>query len=481
MSSEKIILTGGNRFGFSLNNMEQLQEQIQEEYYKRMLNYIPNKKQELFHIAGLTAQERLESGGNRSGKTYCAEQEYARHFTGIYEDTWKGYKFDRPVRCWIAGKTASLIAETLQKDLLGDKEQNLRGIIHPSLIKEKKKSGNSDMYRTIYVRHISGGSSKVTFKTYEEGREAFQAGKIDLALLDEEPPFNIYQECKMRTMATDDKSRGMIVVCATPLKGFTDFFNYFMDDRHPEEVKNSRWHTSIRWDDTTHLSEEEKKRLLDGMSPHELEARVNGLPWPGSGLVYPVPESMVICDPFEIPSHWARVYGIDFGWNNPAFLFAAHDRDNDMLYYYAEDSVGERTPDRHAHALQSFGIDWMPGVYDPAGHGSQQGDGKKPVQLYKDAGFKNLYKANNSKEEGILKVLQREMAGKSKIFSTLVKTRAERRKYARDENGIPNKKDDHFMDCKRYIEMSGLQIAVPKNYMSQQHYGRYANTTPGYF
>jgi len=456
-------------------------EQMEEEYYKRFLNYTPNKKQELFHIAGITAQERLITGGNRSGKTFCGEEEFSAHWTGIYNESWKGYRFDRPVRCWVAGKTAALIAETIQKDLFGDKEQNLRGMIHPSLIKEKKKSGNSEMYRTVYIRHVSGGASKITFKTYEEGREAFQAGKIDLALMDEEPPFNIYQECKMRTMATDEHARGMIVVCSTPLKGYSDFFNYFMDDRHPEEVKDSRWHAHITWEDALHLPFEEKKRLLAGMSPHEIEARTNGIPWPGSGLVYPVPESMIICEPFEIPDYWPRVYGIDFGWNHPAFLFAAHDRDNDVIYFYAEYSVPERTPDGHASALQTFGINWIPAVYDPAGKGSQQGDGKKPLNLYREAGFKNLHPANNSKEEGILRLLQRFQSGQAKIFTTCVKFRAELRKYARDEDGIPNKKDDHFCDVARYITMSGLQFAVPKNFNSQQYYGMYSNNTPGYF
>ncbi|MET0573072.1 MAG: terminase family protein [Pedobacter agri] len=456
-------------------------EEIEEEYYKRFLNYTPNSKQELFHIAGLTAQERLIGGGNRSGKTYTAEQEYARHWTGIYNSDWKGYKFDRPVRCWVAGKTASLIAETLQKDLLGDKEQNLRGILHPSLIKDKKKSGNSEMYRTIYVRHISGGSSKVTFKTYEEGREAFQGSKIDLALLDEEPPFNIYQECKMRTMATDADSRGMIVVSSTFLKGYTDLVNYFTEDRHPEEVKDSRWHTYIGWKDTHHLSTEEKKRLIAGMSPHEIESRTNGTAWRGSGLVYPVPENLILCDPFEIPDYWPRVYGIDFGWNHPAFLFAAHDRDNNCWYFYSEYSVPQRSPDGHATALQSFGINWIPAVYDPAGKGSAPGDGKKPLNLFREAGFKNLNPADNSKEEGILKTLQMMQAGQIKIFTTLVKTRSELGKYARDEDGIPNKKDDHFMDCMRYIVMSGGGVAIPKNFMNQQYMGRYTHNEPSYY
>lgn len=454
---------------------------LEEEYYKRFLFYKPNKKQLLFHAAGLTAQERLITGGNRSGKTYGAENEVAKHARGEYDNVWNGYRFNEPIRIWVAGKTAAVVAETLQKDLFGDMEQNLRGIFHPSFIKSKKKSGNSEMYRTVYISNNFGGATKITFKSYDEGWEAFQGSKVHLILLDEEPPLRIYQECKMRTMATDSNFRGMIIVSSTPLKGYSDFFNYFMDDRHPEEVKDSIWHAHITWDDAKHLPEGEKKRLLAGMSPHEIEARTKGIPWPGSGLVYPIPESMIICDPFEIPDHWARVYGWDFGWLHPAGLFAAHDRDNDTVYFYADYSVPERSPDGHANALQIFGIDWMPGVYDPAGRGSQTGDGKKPIKLFTDAGFRHLVPADNSKEEGILKVLQRMQSGKLKIFSTLVKTRSELRKYARDADGIPNKKDDHLMDCMRYIIMSGLSIAVPKNFMNQQYEGMYYNSEPGYY
>lgn len=447
------------------------------EYLKRFMFYQPHAKQLLFHAAGLEAQERLITGGNRSGKTYAALIECAKHLTGLYDTNWNGYRFNKPIRAWIVGKTAPVIVETLQKDLLGDRDQGLRGILHPTLIVDKKKSGNSEMYRTLYIHHVSGGASKVTFKTFEEGREAFQGSKVDLILIDEEAPFDIYKECKMRTMATSDDFRGMIIVSSTPLKGYSELFNYFMDNRDAETVKESIWYAHITWDDAKHLSELEKKRLLSGMSPHEIEARTKGVPWMGSGMVYPVPESMLVCQPFDIPQHWPRVFGIDFGWSNPtAVLFAAHDRDNDVVYLYAEYAVSERTPQHHANELLRFGIDWIPGVYDPAGRHSQQADGKTLVGIYAEAGINNLSPANNSKEEGILKVLQRMQTGQLKIFSTLVKTLSELRKYARDEDGIPNKKDDHLMDCMRYLIMSGLGIAVPKNYRDPMYHNRYGIT-----
>lgn len=457
---------------------------IEEEYYKRILYYKPNKKQMLFHKAGISAQERLLTGGNRSGKSYAGLVEAAHHWSGIYNDNWEGYKFNRPITSWVAGKEPKLLAQSVQKHLFGNDKQGLNGILHPSLIKNKKKSTGGEMYRTFDVPHISGGLSEISFKTYEQGREAFEAAKIDLILLDEEPPFDIYKECQMRTMKTSltDDFRGMIIVCSTPLKGWSSFYNYFMDNRHPHEVKDSAWYAHIEWDDTEHLPFEEKLRMLNSMSPHEIEARTKGLPSPGTGLVYPVPESMIICDPFEIPDHWARVSGLDFGWTHPtAVLFAAHDRDNDMLYFYAEYAVSERTPENHCFHLQPFGIEWIPGVYDPSGKkSSQRGDGKTLVGLFRDGGFKNLFPANNSVEKGILKLLQRMQAGKLKIFSNLIKFRSELRKYTRDSDGIPSEENDDLCDCARYIEMSGLSIAVPKNFRLQKN-SMYGQRLPGYY
>jgi hypothetical protein len=42
------------------------------------------------------------------------------------------------------------------------------------------------------VRHETGGTSRLLFKAYEQGRESFQSAKIDVGLLDEKPPLSIY-------------------------------------------------------------------------------------------------------------------------------------------------------------------------------------------------------------------------------------------------------------------------------------------------
>ena len=442
------------------------------EYAKQFMIYNPHDKQRLFHEAGNAAKERLFLAGNRTGKTYSAALEVCMHLTGNYPSWWNGYRYEEPVEAWVASDSAETTRDILQmKYYLGDEHDGKLGLIHPSLIIRKtRKSGVSDAYDTVWIRHSSGGISKLSFKAYDQKRKKFQGTQKHIIHLDEEPPQDIYSECLTRTMATSDNFHGMLIMSMTPLSGMNQLIKSFTDSRKPEEITGSKYYVMATWEDNPYLTEKEKKEMLASYSPHEIEARTKGVPSLGSGMVYPVPESMILCNPFEIPKYWPRVYAIDFGWTNEtAILFGTHDRDNDILYLYSEHYLKERTPDQHAFALQHAGISWMPGVYDPAGKISRQGDGEKVVRLFQQAGFKYLSPAKNSKEEGILKTLQRMQNGKLKIFNTLKNTISELRMYARNKDGIPNDTDDHLMDAMRYLVMSGLSVARPQEQKPFHH------------
>jgi hypothetical protein len=231
----------------------------------------------------------------------------------------------------------------------------------------------------------------------------------------------------------------------------------------PEEVNNSRVYILSSHDDSPHLSDEEKKRILAAYSPHEREARTKGIPSLGSGLVYPVLESKFVVSPFEIPEYWPRCFGFDLGWHNTAALFMAHDRDNDVVYLYGEYLAGHMTPDKHSVELHKQGANWMPCAYDWSGESAGPIDGANVIDLYRENGIRNLIRADKrSVEKGVITVLQRMESDKLKIFSTLRKTLTELRMYARDDNGQVKKGNDHLMDAMRYGIVTGLPIASVK-------------------
>ena len=454
-----------------LETIQPIIQQAQKQVAERFLYYEPHLKQMAFHEAGKSAKERLFLAGNRTGKTFCGVLEVAMHLTGHYPSWWQGYRYDGPIEAWAAGVTNAETYQVLEKAYIGD--VSTPGAIAPHLI-----LGQDRLKHLYKIQHISGGLSQLRFKSYEQGRKTFQGAKIHVVHLDEEPPRDIYVEALMRTMSTQADHHGMLLLTMTPLMGLTDMVLHFQESMEEKEkapqlvdeglVHNGKFYIQASWSDNPHLKESEKKAILASLKPHEREAREKGTPALGMGMVYPISESRIVCKPFKIPDHWGRIYGIDFGWNpSPtAVLFAAYDRDNDIVYFYDEYTATERTPQEHVVALtkQCSTFTKMRGVYDPAGKISGQKDGENLIDLYRREGVTFMYRADNSKEKGIQDVLQRMQNGQLKIFSTLHKTLKELRMYARDDQGFPKKHNDHLMDAMRYITLSGLRfVNAPQN------------------
>ena len=420
------------------------------------------KHLEFFRL-GATVKQRLALCANRIGKTEgMGGFEMACHLTGAYPHWWEGRRFDKPVTAWAAGETAKDVRDSIQLKLCGPMHDLGTGLIlGDSIVRHTPRSGVADAIDTLYVRHASGGLSSLAFKSYEMGRESFQAADVDVLWLDEEPPLSIYTEAVTRTMTT----LGVVMLTFTPLLGMSETVLQFLPAgeivEHREETRAVIMAT---WDDAPHLTPEMKRDMLATYPPFQRDARSKGIPQLGSGAIYPVPESEIVCEPFDIPKHWPRVYGLDVGWNRTAALWLAHDRDTQMVYAYAEHYRGQAEPSIHAAAIKARGA-WIPGVIDPAARGRGQADGRQLISDYKDLGL-TLYEADNAVESGLYAVYERLSGGRLKIFKTLQNYLAEYRLYRRDEKGRIVKSNDHLQDAKRYGIVSGLARAIvePKQY-----------------
>lgn len=213
------------------------------------------------------------------------------------------------------------------------------------------------------------------------------------------------------------------------------------------------------WDHVPHLSEEQKVEELARIQPFQRKARSEGIPTLGAGAIYPVPEDVVLCDPFDIPDYFFQCYGMDVGWNRTAALWCGLDPNTDIAYLYSEHYVGEAEPPIHAAAIKARG-QWIPGVIDPAARGRGQRDGQRLYKDYVDLGL-NLTVAENALEAGIFEVWTRMSTGRLKVFRTLLNWIAEFRFYQRDEKGkVKDGQNDHLMDVTRYIVLSGLARAI---------------------
>lgn len=163
---------------------------------------------------------------NRIGKTEgVGGVETVYHSTGLYPDWWPGRRFTRPIRSWVAGDTSNTVRDILQSKLLGVVGDFGTGLI-PRRCYDRCtwKRNVPDAVQDIYIKHVSGGKSLLTLKSYDQGRESFQGTEQDLIWLDEEPPIDIYTECLLRTMTTG----GLIICTFTPLLGLSDVVLSFL-------------------------------------------------------------------------------------------------------------------------------------------------------------------------------------------------------------------------------------------------------------
>jgi hypothetical protein len=225
------------------------------------------------------------------------------------------------------------------------------------------------------------------------------------------------------------------------------------------------------WNHVPHLSEEQKREELARIQPFQRKARSEGIPSLGAGAIYPVPEELILCEPFDIPDYFPQCFAMDVGWNRTAVLWGAHDPNTDILYLYSEHYRGEAEPPIHVTAIRSRGA-WIPGVIDPAARGRGQRDGQRLLSNYQELGLEKLAVAENALEAGIYEVWTRMSTGRLKAFHTLANWLSELRFYQRNEKGrIKDGQADHLMDCMRYLVLSGLARATvrPSNFWRSSH------------
>lgn len=424
-----------------------------------------------FFAAGAKHRERVLMAANRIGKTEAGAFEAACHLMGDYPAWWQGKKFKKPVNCLVAGETGGLVRDSIQAKLLGPASDIGTGMIRSNAIIDRKtKPGIPDAMALVYVAHKSGGTSVLQFQSYDQGREAFQATERDVIWLDEEPPLSVYSEALVRTMTTG----GIVMSTFTPLKGVSETV-LSLQDKAEKGLCSLIYAT---WDDAPHLSEQDKAELLASLPPHQRDARSKGIPALGSGAVYQISENDIKCDPFALPEHFTRLYGLDVGWNNTAAVWGAYDRDSDTIYVYDCYKRGQAEPAQHASAIRQRG-EWMRGAIDPASRGRSQHDGERLLLLYRQQGL-DVMEADNAVEAGIFEVYERMATSRIKVFSTCGQLFEEYRLYRRDEKGKIVKLNDHLMDAMRYMARHIVTLGTTKPIVTAQEYHQPLNQYRGH-
>jgi len=320
--------------------------------------------------------------------------------------------------------------------------------------------GIADLVGTIKVAHVSGGVSLISLKSYLAGREAFQGETLSWAWADEERDSSIYTELLTRL----NVGNGPLFMTFTPLLGVSEVVRRFLHEKSPD-----RHTTFMTIDDVTHFSDEEKQRIIASYPKHELEARTKGIPILGSGRIFPVEESKIVCEHRDFPSHWPRIGGCDFGWDHPfAAVELVWDRDTDTVYVNRIYRLKESTPIEHAAAIRSWGSDLRWAWPRDGKRETLEGSGIALAEQYKVQGLKMLHEhaqfedGSVSVEAGLMMMLDRMRTGKLKVFKEHLDWWEEFRLYHRKDGKVVKEGDD-LMCATRYALMM-LRYAKTKSF-----------------
>jgi phage terminase large subunit-like protein len=410
----------------------------------QILFFQPYIKQRQFLDLGLTHRERLLIAGNQNGKSITGAFEAACHLTGAYPPWWAGMVFRKPTRGWLCGETSTAVRDIAQRKLCGPPGVvSLFGsgmIPRDAIVDKSLGHGVTDGYDTIQVKHVSGGVSTATAKSYEQGRAKFQGESLDWIWWDEEPPADIYSEGLTRTAATG----GISFMTFTPLNGPTAVVNRFLD-----EPSVDRAVITMTIDDALHFSAAHRARLIASWPPHEREARARGVPMLGSGRIFGSMEDSITEPAIEVvPPYWYKLWGIDIGIGHPfAAVLLLWDRDADVIHVHHTIRVAGQTPLQHAAAMKPYAAE-VPVAYPKDAGDRDRGTGMSLVPLYKAQGLRMLdHHATHadggySTEAGIMEWDEREQTGRLKVASHLSEWFEERRLYHRKDGQIVKIKDD---------------------------------------
>ena len=435
----------------------------------RMNDYKPYDYQIKFH--NTEAQQRLLMAGNRIGKSFSGAMEMAYHVTGLYPTWWEGKRFNRPIRAWAGGVSNETTRDVCQKELIGQPDdpaaKGTGSVPRKYIVETVRKAGVPNAINSVIVKHVSGGHSRIGFKSYDMGKEKWMGESVDVIWLDEEPPTPIYTQSLTRTA---DKG-GIVYMTFTPESGMTQTVAQFVNNLRAGQAL-----ITAGWDDAPHMTKKVRDQILAALPPHERKMRERGIPQLGSGLVFPIAEEDIICDQIEIPNHWPKICGLDFGWDHPtAAVWVAWDRDTDTAYVYDNYAMRQEAVPIHASAIKMRGK-YIPVVWPMDGRQADKGSGKSLTQQYREEGVNmtrehftnppaNGQKDNtggNSVEAGIQELYTRFKTQRLKIFKNQGKLFEELRMYHRKDGKIVPANDD-VISAMRYAVMS-LRKARTKTY-----------------
>lgn len=302
--------------------LEQARKIDDEISFRKKLN--PLQWHELLEMQRLFAEDPAKTkclfGGNRSGKSEGLADYVIRKNLSKPKQKW-----------WVVGETF--------QDSVAIQQTKIWNLLPKSEI----KYGKYDEIHGFTNRKLQlKNGSLITFKSYDQGWEAFQSDDIDGIWNDEEPPYTIYREERMRLVDRD----GELLISMTSLKGVTDLIQGIYEDAEaiklqyaplvdkelPRIAEKGGIKLYFLWtSENPHINQARLYQETRMMERDEILSRAYGVPVNMAGKIYPMLNKSVHVIPFEnMPEgHYTLYHVLD-----------PHDRKPWAIVWFAVHSTG---------------------------------------------------------------------------------------------------------------------------------------------
>jgi phage terminase large subunit-like protein len=367
-------------------NQAEIRRKLKEE---RIETYNVGEKVHKKQIAFHTSPKRMKAffGGNRVGKTVAGAVEAVCHAIG-----YSRFRKLKPSSGWVVSLSGDIQRDVAQKEIgtwLPKKE------IKDFVMRQGSKS---DPWNGLIDKILLKNGHTIGFKTCEQGRESFQGTSLGWIWADEEPPKDIYDECKMRIIDT----RGDMWFTMTPLKGLTFVYNLFMlNETNDPDIE----YWSAEWEDNPWLSKEEIDKLVSTMTEEEREARQFGRFTSLCGFAFPELRKDIHIKPIQaVPDWYKRYVSLDYGFDSLAALWYWVDNYGHARIYKALRKKNLIISDAAKEILKFTGNDRIEAFYAPPDLWNRRQDtGKSAAMIFYENGV-TLVKTSNDREQGWLNV-----------------------------------------------------------------------------
>lgn len=382
----------------------------------KQIVFTPHFEQQ--RVLDSTAEQLLVVAGHRSGKTTVGAIWFIRE---IAEDMKKGIKADYLV----LGPTYRILNQSTLRTLFSFWPKGMGTYKKQDSIIQLTNGG------VVWIRSADKPDAV-------EGLTARRCWMDEAALCNE----TTYDKVCQRLVQPKGEAKGRLLMTTTPYGSPSSWMNL----RLIEQRKYLPWLFFVNFSmaDNPYIDravyDRAKATMNESIFQRDFEGRFVQI----EGLIYPeFNRHDHTCDPFELPSHWPKWAGLDYGWTDPtAILGIAFDPESKKFYIYTQFYKNRQL----AQALGSY-IDKHKFTYtlwDPAAV-AMMNETRSVCKLRFD-------QADNSVDIGIQRITKLLKENRIKIFDECEDLIRELEGYCYDKAGSskPAHDNSHSPDALRY-------------------------------